>query len=100
MISSTTTWKVGGKMKDFHYLLDYGIVFPGKAGKGRNDDVSHRGHTRRIVVVNEEDSPLRVQKVHRIRVKPLNHSGTSAFEFPFSFFTRTAGFEPAQAEPI
>ena len=65
-------------MKDFHYLLDYGIVFPGKAGKGRNDDVSHRGHTRRIVVVNEEDSPLRVQKVHRIRVKPLNHSGTSA----------------------
>ena len=95
MISSTTTWKVGARMKDFHSLLDYL-----KAGKGRNDDVSHRGHTRRIVVVNEEDSPLRVQKVHRIRVKPLNHSGTSAFEFPFSFFTRTAGFEPAQAEPI
>ena len=82
-------------MKDFHYLLDYGIVFPGKAGKGRNDDVSHRGHTRRIVVVNEEDSPLRVQKVHRIRVKPLNHSGTSAINQ-----SRTAGFEPAQAEPI
>ena len=88
-------------MKDFHYPLDYGIVFPRKAGKGQNDDVSHRGHTWRIVVVNEEDSPLRVQKVHRIRVKPLNHSGTSAaLEFPFSFFTRTAGFEPAQAEPI
>lgn len=77
-------------MKDFHSLLDYL-----KAGKGRNDDVSHRGHTRRIVVVNEEDSPLRVQKVHRIRVKPLNHSGTSAINQ-----SRTAGFEPAQAEPI
>jgi len=79
-------------MKDFPYPRDQAVL-----RKKYAQAMSCRHIVQTYCSIERRGGPWeQAQKVRvSIRVKPLNHSGTSAADI-----TRTAGFEPAQAEPI